>query len=34
MYERNFGLLGKSWSEEKKQWVDAGGIAVASADAK
>ncbi len=24
LYERNFALPGKAWSEEKKQWVDAG----------
>ena len=23
LYERNFGLAGKVWNEEKKQWVDA-----------
>lgn len=34
LYERNFALVGKSWSEEKKQWVDAGGLAVASAHTK
>jgi mono/diheme cytochrome c family protein len=24
LYERNFGLAGKAWNEEKKQWGDAG----------
>lgn len=24
LYERNFGLAGKIWNEERKQWVDAG----------
>ncbi len=24
LYERNFGLAGKVWSEEQKQWVDQG----------
>jgi hypothetical protein len=22
LYERNFGLPGKMWSDEQKQWVD------------
>jgi mono/diheme cytochrome c family protein len=34
LFERTFALPGKAWSEEKKQWVDAGNIAVASAESK
>jgi mono/diheme cytochrome c family protein len=34
LFERNFGLPGKAWNEEKKQWVDAGNIAVASAETR
>jgi hypothetical protein len=32
LFERNFGLAGKAWDVEKKQWADAANIAVASAD--
>jgi mono/diheme cytochrome c family protein len=31
LFERNFGLPGKAWDADKKQWADAGTIAVASA---
>ncbi len=34
LYERNFALAGKTWDAGKNQWVDAGNIAVASADTK
>lgn len=34
LFERTFALSGKAWNEEKKQWVDAGNIAVASAGNK
>lgn len=34
LFERTFALSGKAWSEEKKQWVDAGNIAVASTESK
>jgi hypothetical protein len=34
LYERNYAMAGKAWDEEKKQWADAGTIAVASADTK
>jgi mono/diheme cytochrome c family protein len=34
LYERNFAMAGKTWSEEKKQWVDSGGLAVVLADTK
>ena len=34
LYERNFAMAGKAWNEEKKQWVDAGGLAVVLADTK
>jgi hypothetical protein len=34
LFERNYALTGKAWNEEKKQWADAGAIAVASADTK
>lgn len=33
LYERNFGLAGKAWDAEKKQWADSGQIKVAAADA-
>jgi mono/diheme cytochrome c family protein len=32
LFERNFGLAGKAWDVEKKQWADAGTVAVASAE--
>lgn len=31
LFERSFALPGKAWNEEKKQWVDAGNVAVAMA---
>jgi hypothetical protein len=34
LFERSFAMSGKVWSEEKKQWVDAGTIAVVAADTK
>ena len=34
LFERNFALSGKAWDAEKSEWVDAGNIAVASADRK
>ncbi|HSB46136.1 MAG TPA: c-type cytochrome [Nitrospira sp.] len=33
LFERNFGLAGKAWDAEKKDWADAGNIAVAQAEA-
>ncbi len=32
LFERTFALPGKAWNEEKKQWVDAGSMAVASTE--
>lgn len=32
LFERSFALSGKVWSQEKKQWVEAGDIAPATAD--
>ena len=34
LFERNFGLAGKKWDDGKKEWADAGNIAVAQASAK
>lgn len=34
LFERSFAMSGKVWSEEKKQWVDAGAIAVAPVNTK
>jgi mono/diheme cytochrome c family protein len=34
LFERTFALSGKVWNEEKKQWVDAGNIAVASTESR
>jgi mono/diheme cytochrome c family protein len=31
LFERNFGLSGKKWDDGKKEWADAGNIAVATA---
>ncbi|SLM48020.1 putative Cytochrome c [Nitrospira japonica] len=33
LFERSFGLAGKSWDADKKQWADSGEIKVAAADA-
>ena len=33
LFERNFGLSGKKWDDGKKEWADAGNIAVAQAEA-
>ena len=33
LFERNFGLAGKKWDDGKKDWADAGNIAVAQAEA-
>lgn len=33
LFERNFGLAGKKWDDGKKEWADAGTMAVAQAEA-
>ena len=33
LFERNFGLKGKAWDGEKKQWADSEAVKVAAADA-
>ena len=33
LFERNFGLAGKKWDDGKKEWADAGTMAVAKAEA-
>jgi mono/diheme cytochrome c family protein len=32
LFERNFGLAGKKWDDGKKEWADAGTMAVAKAE--
>ena len=32
LFERNFGLAGKKWDDGKKEWADAGNVAVAKAE--
>jgi len=33
LFERNFGLAGKAWDSEKKEWADSGTLKVAAAEA-
>ena len=32
LFERNFGLSGKKWDDGKKEWADAGNVAVAKSE--